>query len=87
MMSATSFSRGALEMTFQILKMHHPRLALTVRNILDGSRDNAGFFHVNLSKPQISEVIVALEQDLESIDDVGMRVVAVSLLNDWKQIA
>jgi hypothetical protein len=86
MTSESAFSRGALEMTFQVLKSRHPELALMVRNILEGSRCNSDFFDIPLSKSQIATVLEALNQDLQSISDPGMQIVAVSLIDDWKQL-
>jgi len=73
-------------MTFQILKPHHPEMALAVRNILEGSRDNTEAFDISLSLAEINTVIAAIEQDMAAISDPGMLMVAHALLGDWQSL-
>ena len=85
-MKQHELTKGALEMTFNILKKRHPSLALTVRNILEGSRDNRESFLITLSQQEIANVVSSIETDIEEISDLGMKVVATALLEDWKSM-
>lgn len=79
-----TFSRGALDMTFRLLKPGHPQLALLVRNLLNNSRDNSEMFAIDISEEQVSAIIAGLEEAEINIQDPGMQIVAQALLRDWQ---
>jgi len=77
------FSRGALKMTFTILRSSSPDIALEVRNITGNSEDNAKLFEVNMKLSRVEELIDAFDHELERISSPGMIMIAKSLRNDW----
>ncbi|GAB3100544.1 hypothetical protein G8770_04490 [Aestuariicella hydrocarbonica] len=69
------FSRGALELTFRVLRRHKPQLAMDVQNILQGNKveaqtlkplsrvnpkSTADHFYVSLPPQTIGQVVKAL---------------------------
>ena len=90
------FSRGALELTFRLLRSRHPSLALSVQNILAGKPlpgAASDQFHINLDARTVGRVVAALtdmgEQSLHSGSDAdqGRRVVISTLIREWMTLA
>ncbi len=93
------FSRGALELTFRLLRHQHPALALQIQNILAGkplpgaAGAASDHFYVGLDPRSIGRVVAALtdmgQQALErdSSTDGGRRVVIKTLIHEWMTLA
>ena len=84
---AHSLPRGSLQLTFRLLRAHHPELALRVRNLTENSTDNAELFRVRLEPTELTRIIQALTGEIDLIADKGMQIVARSLLEDWLELA
>lgn len=93
------FSRGALELTFTLLREHAPGLALQVRNLLSGDTvcdpglsEHQDYFSIILDGPSIQEVITAITEISQiEVDqpnpDPGKLVILKTLLQDWLALA
>lgn len=91
------FSRGSLKLTYDLLRHQSPSLALVVRNItslqplpkLEGDVDSSitDCFLVDLEPMQIRAVVESLSKKIEQDTDVGSKVVAQALLEDWLALA
>ena len=77
------FSRGALKMTFTILRSRSPDIALQVRNLIGNSDDNTELFKVDMDLKRVVQLLEAFDQALEQIDSPGMIMIGKSLRNDW----
>ncbi|NIB44404.1 hypothetical protein HBA55_32720 [Pseudomaricurvus alkylphenolicus] len=93
-------SRGALELTFKLLRHYNAQLALDVRNQLQGekvlpnlcSSTKADHFFVTLSAQSIGKVVAALTQLGEEAlvnreSDSGRLLVIRSLMKEWMELA
>ncbi|TQV67778.1 hypothetical protein FKG94_24940 [Exilibacterium tricleocarpae] len=93
------FSRGALELTFRLMRKRHPGLALAVQNVLagkplPGSNDAAtDHFHVSLEARTVGKIVAALtEMGQHSLEHngssaQGRRVVIKTLIHEWIALA
>ncbi|MBT5229254.1 MAG: hypothetical protein HOM11_03145 [Methylococcales bacterium] len=92
------FSRGSLMLTFSLVRKIDPQLALNVRNITGGvplpklsaqpDNKNADFFKVELDSYQVRAVVEAIVTFSQAGNlDLGMGVVARTLLEEWTALA
>ncbi|BFM16988.1 hypothetical protein R50073_31710 [Maricurvus nonylphenolicus] len=96
------FSRGALDLTFRLLRKNNPSLALEVRNILAGEtvplEDAAHYspqgdhFFITMPAQRIGCVVKALTQlGQDALDDgrsdTGKLVVLRTLIKEWMTLA
>lgn len=96
------FSRGSIQMTFELLRKRNPRLALTVRNIAGGEplpKDfddllddkNTDHFRVEMDSKEVSEVVEELmsftHPDAVDIHNPGINIMARTLMQDWLLLA
>lgn len=102
-LSADVFSRGALELTFKLLRKNNPRLSLEIQNQLQGVRastndqstttsSDTDHFQMTLDASTVGKVVDALTtmgQELlnDTEKDGGKLVVIRSLMNDWMALA
>jgi hypothetical protein len=96
------FSRGSIQMTFELLRKSNPRLALAVRNIAGGeplSKDfddplndkNSDYFRVEMDSKEVREVVEELmsftHPDAVDINNPGVNIMARTLMQDWLLLA
>ncbi len=93
------FSRGAIEMTFTLLREKFPSAALQVRNVLsepaieaENLSPEVEHFNVSLPAKVVEDVIIAItslssEAVEEDILDPGRLIVLKSLLQEWVNLA
>lgn len=96
------FSRGALDLTFRLLRQNNPSLALEVRNILAGETvplEDAAFhtpqgdhFFITMPAQRIGRVVKALTQLGQDAlqdrqSDTGKLVVLRTLIKEWMTLA
>jgi hypothetical protein len=96
------FSRGSIQMTFELLRKRNPRLALAVRNIAGGEplvKDydellddkNTDHFRVELDSCDVREVVEELmtftHPDAVDIHNPGVNIMARTLMQDWLLLA
>ncbi len=95
------FSKGCLQLTFELLRHKSPELALTVRNIVLGEPTPTEFddevdgpshyFTVRLSPKQINTIIEELmsftHPDAVDIQNPSINIMARSLMQDWLLLA
>lgn len=96
------FSRGSIQMTFELLRKSNPRLALAVRNIAGGEplpKDfddllddkNTDHFRVALDSKDVREVVEELmsftQPDAVDIHNPGVNIMARTLMQDWLLLA
>lgn len=96
------FSRGSLQMTFELLRKRNPSLALTVRNITGGEplpKDyddllddkNTDHFRVVMDSKDIREVVEELmsftHPDAVDVHNPGVNIMARTLMQDWLLLA
>lgn len=100
---ADVFSRGALELTFKLLRKNNPRLSLEIQNQLQGVRANTNDqstttapdtdrFQITLDASTVGKVVDALTtMGQQLLDDTGKDdgtlVVIRSLMSDWMALA
>jgi len=92
---ADVFSRGTLNLTYELLRKKDAELALIVRNISQGEpvfnnskavvNHHSDFFKVGLSSFQVRAIVESLMS--ESEQDPGRIVVARALVEDWMKLA
>jgi hypothetical protein len=82
---ADVFSRGALELTFKLLRKHNARLALDVQNQLQGKRALAAVmsnteanlssdhFHITLDASTVGKVVDALTTQGQELLDSAQK--------------
>lgn len=95
------FSRGSLQLTFDLVRKADPSLALNVRNIVSGEAlprlesaldtKNADHFKVALDSFQVRAIVEALmAQGREAVSagtNPGIAIMAKALLEDWMKLA
>lgn len=91
------FSRGSLQLTYDLLRPINPQLALTVRNLLHQSpvalmpdNKNAEHFNVTLDSFDVRAVVECISDCLQSPKNKfnqGMLIMAKALLEDWIALA
>jgi hypothetical protein len=96
------FSRGALELTFRLLRSEHPSLSLAVRNLLADTSvplpDEAfhsplgDHFYIHLEAQIVGKIVDALTKLgqsalMESRQDTGRLVVLRTLIKEWMTLA
>ena len=95
------FSKGCLQLTFELLRHKSPGLALAVRNIALGAPTPTEFddevdgpshyFRVNLSTEQVSVIIEELmsftQPEAVDIQNPSINIMARSLMQDWLLLA
>ena len=91
------FSYGSLQLTFTLIRKRNPALALQVRNLLwstpsanscqQSKSRHSDCFRVTLDSYQVREVIEALVDCGDDINDVGAELLAHALLDDWIALA
>lgn len=95
------FSRGSLQLTFDLIRKVDPSLALQVRNIVSGEplprlesgldTKNADHFRVGLDSFQIRAIVEGLvsqsREPSNKTKNPGMAVVATALIDDWIKLA
>jgi hypothetical protein len=95
------FSKGCLQLTFELLRHKSPELALTVRNIALGAPTPTEFddevdgpshyFRVSLDSKQVSAIIEDLmsftHPEAVDIHNPGINIMARSLMQDWLLLA
>lgn len=89
------FSRGSLNLTYELLRKKDAELALTVRNISHetpvpritgvGDNKNSDYFRVALDSHQVRAVVENLMMEDQS--DPGRAVLAKVLVEDWMKLA
>ena len=96
---AAVFNRGAINMTFELIRPINPSLALTVRNILStpplpkpaSEIDNklSDQFRIDLDSFQVRYVVEALMeyQNPNNTYDKGKIAVSKALVQDWLALA
>ncbi len=98
---AEIFSRGSLQLTFDLIRKVDPNLALQVRNIVSGEplprlesgldTKNADHFRVGLNSFQVRAIVEGLvaqsRAPSNTIKNPGMVVVATALIDDWMKLA
>jgi hypothetical protein len=95
------FSKGCLQLTFELLRHRSPELALTVRNISLGEPTPTEFddevdgpshyFRVGLDTAQVSAIIADLmsftQPEAVDIQNPSVNIMARSLMQDWLLLA
>jgi hypothetical protein len=95
------FSKGCLQLTFELLRHKSPELALTVRNITLGDPTPTEFddevdgpshyFRVTLANKQVSAIIEELmsftQPEAVDIQNPSINIMARSLMQDWLMLA
>lgn len=95
------FSRGALELSFKLLRPHNPTLALEIQNILAGEKFSlrndvqasavTDHFHIQLGPLVVGRIVDALTQlgntALEEASEPGLLVVLRTLIKEWMTLA
>lgn len=95
------FSKGCLQLTFELLRHKSPELALTVRNVSQGKPTPTEFddevdgpshyFRVNLPANQVSAIIEELmsftHPEAVDIQNPSINIMARSLMQDWLLLA
>ena len=89
------FSRGSLNLTYEIIRKKDAELALTVRNISHedpinadseaAGNKNSDFFRVELNSFQVRAVVENLM--LQDDSDPGRAILAKVLMEDWMRLA
>ena len=95
----TIFSRGAIEMTINIVKPHNPAIAARLRAILcqpplptseeEAENPHQHMFQVSLAPPQIKQIcdiIHTIIEDKDNDTQPGVLAVAKALFNDWSKL-
>jgi tRNA(Ile)-lysidine synthase TilS/MesJ len=96
------FSRGSIQMTFELLRKSNPRLALAVRNIAGGEPlsknfddllddKNSDHFRVEMDSKEVREVVEELmfftHPDAVDINNPSVNILARTLMQDWLLLA
>lgn len=91
------FSRGSIQLTYDLLRPINPQLALTVRNLIHeapvvGRSDNknAEHFQVDLDSFDVRSIVESISAYLENPKNKmnqGMLIMAKALLEDWIALA
>lgn len=95
------FSRGALQLTFSLLRKKMPTLALQVRNIsystplgLESggiSAPESDYFKVTMDALQVRHIVETLleiqEESIQQPEKSGTNVLAKTLTDDWVTLA
>ncbi len=94
------FSRGALELSFRLLRKRNPALALEIQNVLvcgklpcpKNDNQTNDRFHVNMGAHTVGKIIAALTEMGQQalLDDTGLRgrrVVIRTLIQEWMSLA
>ena len=96
------FSRGSIQITFELLRKRNPRLALAVRNIAGGEPLAKGYdkllddkdtdhFRVELDSYNVREVVEELMTftypDAVDRQNPGVNIMARTLMQDWLLLA
>lgn len=98
---ADIFSRGSLQLTFDLIRKVDPSLALQVRNIVSGEplsrlesgldTKNADHFRIGLDSFQVRAIVESLVTQSKAPSNAttnpGMVVVATALIDDWIKLA
>lgn len=96
------FRRDALELTFQILRDHHPELALLVQNLLQGIpleaeqvETGSDALQVRMLRRQVTAICLALHRHCATLtqtrgnaapDFARECIVVFALLRDWEEL-
>ncbi|PCH64211.1 MAG: hypothetical protein COC19_00095 [SAR86 cluster bacterium] len=94
------FNRGSLKLSYDLLRQTKPQLALQIRNITAGkvlinksdvNNKHSDCFLVELDFLQIETIVAALskraQSDSTKDSDIGMILMAKTLLDDWHALA
>lgn len=94
------FSRGSIQLTFDLIRKEQPSLAMSLQNILNseplpklpGQPDNkhSDHFKVSLEPRQVRSIVECITKVVEAPltdKNAGMLVVGKTLLNDWWDLA
>ena len=98
---ADVFSRGSLQLTYNLLRKQNPALALVVRNIIQGAtleydtvepnNKNTDHFQVTLDSFQVRAVVEGLmsygSMEPEASPQAGIMIMAKTLIEDWMALA
>lgn len=98
---ADIFSRGSLQLTFDLIRKVDPSLALQVRNIVSGEplprlesgldTKNADYFRIGLDSFQVRAIVESLvtqsREPSNKTNNPGLTVVATALIDDWMKLA
>lgn len=91
------FSRGSIQLTYDLLRPLNPQLALTVRNIMhtapleeNPENKNAEHFQVTLDSFDVRSIVECISAYIENPKNKlnqGMLIMAKALLEDWVALA
>ena len=96
-----TFSRGSLQLTYDLIRPSNAQLALTVRNIIGGSplpkdatdqnNPHSDYFHVTLDSFQVRHIVEGLMEQMKksaiSNSNPGQAIIAKALIEEWVGLA
>ena len=95
------FSRGSLNLTFDLIRRQEPTLALKLRNLtqltpldlpeFDSENKNSHHFVVNLNSHEVRTIVETLmnicEKEVDKSIASGTLILAKALIDDWMALA